>query len=35
MTSQPLPDVWGSRDFPVLVEVARRIDAGEGTIGLK
>lgn len=24
-----LEDVWASRDFPVLVEVARRIDAGE------
>jgi hypothetical protein len=32
MTSHPLPDVWASRDFPVLVEVTRRIDAGEHTI---
>lgn len=24
-----LPDVWASRDFPVLREVARRIDAGD------
>lgn len=24
-----LEDVWATRDFPVLVEVARRIDAGE------
>ncbi len=24
-----LPDVWTTRDFPVLVEVARRIDSGE------
>jgi len=26
MTSKPLDDVWYSRDFPVLVEVTRRID---------
>jgi DNA-binding transcriptional MocR family regulator len=24
-----LPDVWTSRDWPVLLEVARRIDSGE------
>jgi hypothetical protein len=29
MTSKPLDDVWASRDFPVLVEVARRIDQGD------
>lgn len=28
MTDKPLDDVWASRDFPVLVEVTRRIDAG-------
>jgi DNA-binding transcriptional MocR family regulator len=26
---QRLPDVWASRDFPVLVEVTRRKDEGE------
>lgn len=25
-----LPDVWTSRDYPVLMEIARRIDGGEG-----
>lgn len=29
MTDKPLADVWATRDFPVLVEVTRRIDAGE------
>jgi DNA-binding MarR family transcriptional regulator len=29
-----LDDVWASRDFPVLVEVARRIDAGATTVSL-
>lgn len=28
---EKLPDVWASRDFPVLCEVARRIDAGDPT----
>jgi len=28
--SEPLDDVWLTRDFPVLKEVTRRIDAGEG-----
>lgn len=28
---EKLPDVWVPRDFPVLVEVARRIDGGENT----
>jgi hypothetical protein len=32
MTSQPLPDVWATRDFPVLVEVTRRIDAGSDAL---
>lgn len=27
-----LPDKWTSRDFPVLVEVVRRVDAGEDFI---
>src|SRR3954452_10751424 len=25
----PLPDVWYHRDFPVLIEIAKRIDAGK------
>ncbi len=29
--TEKLPDVWSTRDFPVLVEVARRIDAGDRT----
>lgn len=29
--TEKLPDVWTTRDFPVLVEVARRIDAGDTT----
>lgn len=29
MPDKPLDDVWVKRDFPVLVEVTRRIDAGE------
>ena len=29
--TEKLDDVWVSRDFPVLVEVARRIDGGEST----
>jgi DNA-binding transcriptional MocR family regulator len=29
--TEKLPDVWTTRDFPVLVEVARRIDAGDQT----
>jgi hypothetical protein len=28
-----LDDVWYSRDLPVLVEVARRVDAGEDVVG--
>jgi hypothetical protein len=28
MTDKPLADVWASRDFPVLVEITRRLDAG-------
>lgn len=31
MAGNGLPDVWATRDFPVLREVARRIDAGEHT----
>lgn len=31
MTEKPLDDVWATRDFPVLVEVTRRIDAGENS----
>lgn len=27
--SEPLPDVWTTRDYPVLREVVRRIDSGE------
>jgi DNA-binding transcriptional regulator YhcF (GntR family) len=27
--TEKLPDVWSTRDFPVLVEITRRIDAGE------
>lgn len=27
-----LPDVWATRDFPVLVEVARQVEAGETMI---
>lgn len=27
--NQPLPDRWANRDFPVLVETARLLDAGE------
>lgn len=26
----PLPDVWTTRDFPILVETCRAIDAGNG-----
>jgi len=29
MNNKPLDDVWASRDRPVLVEVARRIDHGD------
>lgn len=25
----PLPDTWFARDFPILIEITRRIDAGE------
>jgi DNA-binding transcriptional MocR family regulator len=32
--TEKLTDVWASRDFPVLVEVARRIDAGESTVSV-
>ena len=28
MTTSPLPDRWATRDFPVLVETARLLDAG-------
>lgn len=28
MTRTPLPDRWHSRDFPVLLELARGLDAG-------
>ena len=27
-----LPDVWFSRDYPVLIEVCRQLDAGERTV---
>lgn len=27
--TEKLPDVWTSRDYPVLLEVARRMDSGE------
>jgi hypothetical protein len=29
MTNQSLPDRWASRDFPVLIEAARRLDDGQ------
>jgi hypothetical protein len=29
MPDGPLPDKWYTRDYPVLLEVARRIDSGE------
>jgi DNA-binding transcriptional MocR family regulator len=29
MTENRLKDVWSTRDYPVLVEVTRRIDSGE------
>lgn len=29
-----LPDVWASRDYPVLCEVARRFEAGATTVGI-
>jgi hypothetical protein len=29
MTDRPLPDRWSARDFPVLVAIARRLDAGK------
>jgi hypothetical protein len=32
VTGKPLPDVWADRDFPVLVEVARRIDGGQSSV---
>jgi hypothetical protein len=32
--TEPLPDVWTSRDYPVLREVARRVDAGEYLVNL-
>lgn len=32
--TEKLADVWASRDFPVLVEVARRIDGGEATVAV-
>lgn len=28
MADLPLPDTWASRDFPALVEVAKRLEAG-------
>jgi hypothetical protein len=31
-TDKPLADMWATRDFPVLVEATRRIDAGESTV---
>jgi biotin operon repressor len=30
--TEPLPDVWTSRDYPVLREIARRIDGGARTV---
>lgn len=30
--TEKLPDVWITRDYPVLVAAARRLDAGEGVI---
>src|SRR4051812_4319198 len=35
MTGKPLADVWASRDYPVLVEVARRVDAGERSVRIE
>jgi hypothetical protein len=32
MTDRPLPDTWAGRDFPVLTEVARRLEAGERAV---
>ncbi len=32
--TEPLPDVWTSRDYPVLCEVARRFEAGATTVGI-
>ena len=32
MTDKPLVDVWTNRDFPVLVEVTRRIDSGATSV---
>lgn len=29
MAPGPLPDKWYSRDFPVLIEIVRRVDIGE------
>lgn len=33
--TEKLPDVWTTRDFPVLVEVARQVDAGSGRVDVK
>lgn len=30
--TEPLPDVWVHRDYPVLREVTRRLDAGESNV---
>lgn len=30
--TEKLPDVWTSRDYPVLVEVVRRLDGGERVV---
>lgn len=33
--TEPLPDVWTTRDYPVLREVAGRIDSGEHLVQLE
>lgn len=30
--TEKLPDVWTWRDYPTLLSVARRLDAGEGVV---
>jgi DNA-binding transcriptional regulator YhcF (GntR family) len=35
MTDKPLADVWISRDFPVLTEATRRLDAGDHLVSIQ
>lgn len=35
MPEKPLRDIWISRDFPVLVEITRRLDEGDRTVSVQ